>query len=67
MAEIDYLSATQMSKVWGITPRRIAILCSNNRIVGAKKIGNTWIIPVDSKKPIDARTIAIWRTRQYDL
>jgi hypothetical protein len=43
-----------MSKKWGISPRRIAVLCKENRI-DAIKIGNTWLIQKDTVKPADQR------------
>ena len=39
----------------GISSRRIQVLCGENRIPGAVKIGNRWAIPDDEPKPADAR------------
>jgi hypothetical protein len=39
----------------GITSRRIAVLCEQDRIAGVVKKGKTWLIPYDSEKPEDAR------------
>ena len=52
---MEYLTTTEMSKKWGITSRRIAVLCEQERIVGVVKKGETWLIPYDAKKPADAR------------
>ena len=52
---MKYLSTTQAGECWGISARRIAILCEQGRIDGAQKAGSTWIIPEDAKKPADAR------------
>lgn len=52
---MEYLTTTEMSKKWGITSRRIAVLCEQERIVGVVKKGKTWLIPYDAKKPADAR------------
>ncbi len=52
---MEYLTTVEISKVWGISARRIAILCLENRIDGAVKKGKTWLIPRDAKKPADAR------------
>lgn len=52
---MKYLSVTQTAERWGITPRRIQILCTGSRIPGAVKIGNQWAIPDDEPKPADAR------------
>ena len=52
---MDCFSITQMSEKWGISSRRIQILCSSGRINGAKKIGNYWVIPTNAEKPKDDR------------
>ena len=52
---MNYLTTVEMSKIWGISSRRISLLCSQNRIEGAVKKGKTWLIPYDSEKPEDAR------------
>ena len=43
------------SRKVGYLSRRIQILCSEDRIPGAVKIGNRWAIPDDEPKPADAR------------
>ena len=52
---MNYLTTIEMSKKWGITSRRIAILCEQGRIDGVVKKGKTWLIPCDAEKPEDAR------------
>lgn len=52
---MQYLSVTQTAKKWGITQRRIQTLCKENRIDGVVRIGHSWAIPEDAKKPTDAR------------
>lgn len=44
-----------MSQKWGISARRIALLCEQQRIDGAVKKGKTWLIPADATKPADKR------------
>ncbi len=58
---MEFISAREAADRWGISQRRVAVLCSENRIEGASMLGNMWIIPSDVKKPADAR-----RTR-YNL
>ena len=50
-----YVSVPQTAERWGISPRRIQILCNEERIPGAVRIGRSWAIPDDELKPADAR------------
>ena len=52
---MKYLSTKEIAKKWGISQRRVSILCSQGRIYGALKTGNTWIIPEWAIKPTDER------------
>ena len=53
--KMDYMTASQASKKWEISQRRVQILCSEGRIPGVFKLGETWAIPADEKKPEDKR------------
>ncbi len=53
---MEYMSARETADKWGISQRRVAVLCSENRIKNAAMVGNMWIIPTDAEKPIDARS-----------
>lgn len=52
---MGYLSIKQTAQKWKISARRIQILCSENRVPGAIKVGSYWAIPDDAKKPTDQR------------
>lgn len=52
---MEYSSIRQTSEKWGLSPRRINELCSEERIPGATKIGSYWAIPADAEKPKDGR------------
>lgn len=52
---MEYCSIRQTSERWKISARRIQVLCSENRIPGAVKIGYSWVIPANAEKPKDAR------------
>lgn len=52
---MDYISAKEAAEKWGISQRRVAVLCSEKRIEDAVMVGNMWIIPTSAKKPTDAR------------
>lgn len=53
---MKYMSAREAAAKWGISQRRVAILCSESRISNATMVGNMWIIPTTAEKPKDART-----------
>ena len=50
-----FMTVKQASEKWGISDRRIRILCSEGKIPGAYQEGRGWKIPVDAKKPVDGR------------
>jgi hypothetical protein len=52
---MGYLSISQTAEKWGISQRRIRILCAEGRIPGAFKMGAYWSIPDDAEKPRDER------------
>lgn len=52
---LEYISAQDAAIKWGITKRRVQILCSSNRIDNAVRIGNMWVLPSNAQKPTDAR------------
>lgn len=52
---VGYMKISEAAKKWGIGDRRINTLCSEGRIEGAVKFGNTWAIPENAKKPKDER------------
>lgn len=54
---MDFLSAAEVAELWGISKRRVTILCKAGRVPGAMIKGNMWLIPKDSKKPEDPRRV----------
>lgn len=52
---MEYLSIRQTAEKWGISKRRIQILCAQERIQGAIKIDSSWAISSDAKKSKDNR------------
>ena len=49
------MSIKQTSEKWGITVRRIQVLCTEGRIPGAPQSGVYWGMPGDAEKPGDQR------------
>ncbi len=54
---MDFMSAREAADKWGISQRRVAVLCSENRVDNAIMVGNMWVIPTAAKKPVDARSV----------
>ena len=52
---MKYLSSKETADKWGISERRVQILCNQDRIPGVIRIGNIWGIPDDAEKPKDER------------
>lgn len=50
-----YITAKQVAEKWGISDRRVRILCSQGKIPGAYQQGRAWKIPYDATKPSDER------------
>lgn len=50
-----FMSATQAAEKWGISDRRIRVLCSEGKIPGTYREGRIWKIPIDAQKPADGR------------
>lgn len=51
----DYLTAKQKASEWGISRRRVQVLCELGKIKGASRLGNAWAIPKEAEKPLDGR------------
>lgn len=52
---MKYLSTFEAAEKWGISHRRVSVLCNEGRITGAQRVGSRWIIPENAEKPSDAR------------
>ena len=50
-----YITVKQVAEKWGISDRRVRILCSEGKIPGAYQEGRGWKIPYDATKPTDGR------------
>lgn len=51
---MEYLTTSETAERWGITARRVQVLCKEGRVDGAVYKG-VWLIPADAKKPEDPR------------
>ena len=62
---MQYMDVNTASQKWGITGRRVRILCNDGRIDGAVRNGWSWLIPLDAPKPGDGRVLR--RFRNLDI
>ena len=54
----EFMTTKQAAELWGISQRRVSILCEQGRIAGVMRAGIVWLIPPDATKPADGRTRA---------
>ena len=50
-----YTTIQEVAQKWGLTPRRIQVMCVSGKIKGATKFGRAWAIPSDTERPVDGR------------
>ncbi len=50
-----FMTVKQAAEKWGISDRRIRVLCAEGKISGAYQEGRGWKIPIDSVRPADGR------------
>ena len=55
---MKYIKVSETAAKWGISARRVRLLCEQGRIAGVERKGNLYMIPEDAEQPIDARTYA---------
>jgi len=51
----NYITAQQVAKQWGLSDRRVRVLCAEGKISGAYKDGKSYKIPAEAEKPTDGR------------
>ena len=52
---MEYMTVLQASEKWGISDRRVRILCQQEKIPNVIKQGRAYFIPADAEKPDDGR------------
>lgn len=50
-----FITVKQAAERWGISDRRVRVLCAEGKIPGAYQQGRGWKIPEDAVKPVDGR------------
>ncbi len=51
----EKMTVKEAAAFWGISERRVAKLCEEGKVKGAKKEGKAWLLPRDAVKPADGR------------
>lgn len=51
----EYMTAQEAAEKWNVSLRWVQRLCKENRIEGVLNINRVWLIPRNSKKPVDKR------------
>lgn len=55
---MEYIKVSKAAEKWGISPRRVRILCAEGKIPGTIRKGKLYMIPADAEKPRDGRFTA---------
>ena len=52
---MEYIKVTKAAEKWGISTRRVRVLCAEGKIPGVIRKGNLYMIPDNAPKPLDGR------------
>lgn len=52
---MNYIKVSQASEKWGISARRVRVLCAEGKIEGVIQKGKLYMIPENAQKPADGR------------
>ena len=51
----EYQTAQEADEKWDVAIRWVQRLCNQKRIDGVLNVNRVWLIPIGTKKPMDAR------------
>ena len=54
---MEYMTVKEAAQKWGISDRRVRLLCAEGKIERLELKGNRYLIPAALAKPIDGRTV----------
>ena len=52
---MNYIKVSQAAEKWGISARRVRVLCAEGKVEGAIRKGKLYMIPENAQKPADGR------------
>lgn len=53
---MDYITVKEAAEKWGVSTRRVQVLCAQDRVKGAYRFGKSWMIPSSAILPNAYRT-----------
>ena len=53
---MEYIKVSEAAAKWGLSARRVRVLCAEGRIGGVVRKGNLYMIPADALRPSDGRS-----------
>lgn len=61
---MDYMNVKEAADKWGLSVRRVQVLCEQGRVDGVERLGSVWLIPKHAVKPLDGRTREVKKQKQ---
>ena len=55
VSQMEYMRVTKAAEKWGISSRRVRVLCAEGKIPGVIRKGSLYMIPENAMKPLDGR------------
>ena len=52
---MEYIKVSKAAEKWGLSARRVRVLCAEGKIDGVIRKGNLYLIPENASKPLDGR------------
>ena len=62
----DYMTAQEAAEKWNVSLRWVQRLCKENRVKGSLNINRVWLIPKETKRPLDMRLRTIRKGKGAD-
>ena len=53
---MELMTVSEAAKLWGLTKRRVQAMCETGQIANAQRLGNMWVFPKNTVRPLDGRT-----------
>ena len=64
---MDYIKVSKAAEKWGISARRVRLLCAEGKVPGVIRRGNLYMIPANAPKPLDGRRTRAGLLAEIDL